>query len=104
MPQIAFKSKSVDVWNLINKLSYREKLHEKSRISSKKFLTKYLTEIYCCNYNLKFIPFLFIYLFILDLQTMKNYISRLHKDPSEKQNILTIPKVIKEITKQTNYK
>ena len=47
---------------------------------------------------------MFIYLFILDLQTMKNDISRLHNDPSKKNNMFTIPKVIKEITKQTNYK
>ena len=35
---------------------------------------------------------------------MKNYISRLNKDLSEKPNMFTIPKVIKEITKQANYK
>ena len=40
------KSKSVDVWNYINVLFPKEKLHEKSKLSCKKFVTKFLIERY----------------------------------------------------------
>ena len=38
----SIKSKSVDIWNFINKLAYHEKLHEKSRSICKKIVTKFL--------------------------------------------------------------
>ena len=42
----SIKSKSIDVWNSVNKLFFKEKLHEKSRFSCKKFVTKFLITEY----------------------------------------------------------
>ena len=42
----SIKSKSIDVWNFINKLFHVEKLHEKSRPYCKKFVKKYLIDCY----------------------------------------------------------
>ena len=39
-------SKSIDVWNFINKLNHREKLHEKSRMVSKEFVKEFLIDRY----------------------------------------------------------
>ena len=42
----SIKSKSVDVWNFINKDYYHLNLHQKSRYSCKKFMTKFLFDRY----------------------------------------------------------
>ena len=42
----SIKSKSVDIWNFINKLSFKEKLHEKSRLACKNFVVKFLLNHY----------------------------------------------------------
>ena len=42
----SIKSKSVDVWNFINKLFHLEKLHDKSRSSCKNFVTQFLIDRY----------------------------------------------------------
>ena len=42
----SIKSKSVDVWNFINKLFHHDKLHEKSRLSCKKIVKKFLIDRY----------------------------------------------------------
>ena len=42
----SIKSKSVDIWNFINKLVHHEKLHEKSRSICKGFVTKFLIDRY----------------------------------------------------------
>ena len=40
----SIKSKSIDVWNFINKLFYQEKLHQPTRKYCKNFVTKFLME------------------------------------------------------------
>ena len=42
----SIQSKSIDVWNFINKLNHREKLHEKSRMVSKEFVKEFLIDRY----------------------------------------------------------
>ena len=42
----SIKSKSIDIWNFINKDSYQEKLHTKSRSICKKFVKKFLIDRY----------------------------------------------------------
>ena len=42
----SIRSKSVDIWNYINKHSYQEKLGEKSRSSCKNFVKKFLIDRY----------------------------------------------------------
>ena len=42
----SIKSKSVDVWNFINKQFYLDKLHEKSRLYCKRFVKKFLIDRY----------------------------------------------------------
>ena len=42
----SIKSKSVDVWNFINKLFNAENFHEKSRLYCKSYVTKFLLERY----------------------------------------------------------
>ena len=43
---LSIRSKSVDIWNYINKHSYQEKLSEKSRSSCKTFVKKFLIDRY----------------------------------------------------------
>ena len=40
----SIKSKSIDVWNFINKLFHQEKLHQQTRKYCKNFVTKFLME------------------------------------------------------------
>ena len=42
----SIKSKSVDIWNTINRLHYSKKLHEKSRSICKLFVKTYFTDQY----------------------------------------------------------
>ena len=42
----SIQSKSIDVWNFINELNHREKLHEKSRMVSKEFVKEFLIDRY----------------------------------------------------------
>ena len=42
----SIKSKSIDIWNFINKDSYQEKLHTKSRSICKKIVKKFLIDRY----------------------------------------------------------
>ena len=42
----SIKSKSVEIWNFINEIFYKEQLHEKSRQSCKIFLKKFFIECY----------------------------------------------------------
>ena len=47
----SIKSKSVEVWNFINEHLHLEKLHEKSRLSCKKIVTKFLINRYKVRQN-----------------------------------------------------
>ena len=42
----SIKSKSVDIWNTINRIHYTKKLHDVSRSISKSFVKKYFIEQY----------------------------------------------------------
>ena len=42
----SIKSKSLDIWNFINKLFFKENLHVKSRFSCKKLVTNFLISKY----------------------------------------------------------
>ena len=42
----SIKSKSVDIWNFVNKHFFKEKLHEKSRTVCKKIVKKFLIDRY----------------------------------------------------------
>ncbi len=42
----SIKSKSVDIWNFINKLFFKEKLHEKRRLACKHFVVNFLLNRY----------------------------------------------------------
>ena len=42
----SIKSKSVDIWNFVNKHVFKEKLHKKSRTVCKKIVKKFLIDRY----------------------------------------------------------
>ena len=42
----SIKSRSIDIWNFINRLSFQDKLNEKTRPACKKFVTEFLINRY----------------------------------------------------------